>query len=156
MVNENKTSLSKVEGKLAAETDGQSGLALIAKERARQVFIERYTSEHDDEHDLGELALAAALFALPYDAKVGNEPLLKQDDYVGLHIALEVGCNFIVKPDFDNMRRLIKAGALIVAEIERIQRTKSSEASHSPNDTVESSVLHLTDSESATARRKNK
>jgi hypothetical protein len=98
-----------------------TGIEIIAAERERQIGI-GYTPEHDDEHDLGELGLAAALYALPYDAKVGNEPLLKQDDFIGLHIALETGCNFFVDPEPDKLRRLAKAGALIAAEIDRVIR----------------------------------
>lgn len=102
--------------------DRNDGVSIIARERQRQVQVKGYTPEHDDEHDLGELALAAALYALPYDAKVGNEPLLKQDDFINLHIALETGCNFFVDPEPDNQRRLAKAGALIAAEIDRLLR----------------------------------
>lgn len=99
-----------------------TGVEVIAAERKRQVEVKGYTPEHDDEHDLGELSLAAALYALPYDAKVGNEPLLKQDDYIALHIALETGCGFYVDPEPDKLRRLAKAGALIAAEIDRVLR----------------------------------
>jgi len=99
-----------------------TGLELIAKERERQISKEGYTPEHDDEHDLGELALAAALYALPYDAKQGDEPLITQEDFIGLHIALETGCNFIVKPEPDKIKRLAKAGAMLAAEIDRVKR----------------------------------
>jgi hypothetical protein len=105
-----------------AETVKVTGIDVIAAERKRQVEVKGYTPEHDDEHDLGELALAAALYALPYDAKVGNESLLKQDDYIALHIALETGCDFYVDPEPDKLRRLAKAGALIAAEIDRVLR----------------------------------
>lgn len=94
-----------------------AGVDLIAQERQRQ--IEHYTPEHDDEHDLGELGLAAALYALPYDSKVGDEHLLKQEDFINLDIALSVGCNFQIKPDPNPLRRLAKAGALIIAELDR-------------------------------------
>jgi hypothetical protein len=99
-----------------------TGIEIIATERRRQLEVKGYTPEHDDEHDLGELGLAAALYALPYDAKVGNEPLLKQDDFIALHIALETGCDFYVDPEPDKLKRLAKAGALIAAEIDRVIR----------------------------------
>jgi hypothetical protein len=35
------------------------GLSLIAAERQRQIEAEGWTSEHDDEHVNGEIALAA-------------------------------------------------------------------------------------------------
>jgi hypothetical protein len=102
-----------------------NGMELIAAERARQVNEKGYTPEHDDEHDLGELALAAALYALPYEAEVNGERLLSQDDFLNLHIALETGCNFYVKPEPNRLRRMVKAGALIAAEIDRLQRMES-------------------------------
>lgn len=105
-----------------------TGIELITQERQRQIDSEGYTPEHDDEHDLGELGLAAALYALPYDARVlDNHPLLKQDDFIGLQIALEIGCDFIVKPEPDNIKRLVKAGALIAAEIDRLHRIDKDE-----------------------------
>jgi hypothetical protein len=106
-----------------SETVKVTGIDIIAAERKRQVEVKGYTPEHDDEHDLGELALAAALYALPYDAKVGGEPLLDQADFIGLQIALETGCDFFIDPEPDKLRRLAKAGALIAAEIDRVLRT---------------------------------
>lgn len=91
----------------------------IATERRRQIEAEGYSPDHDDEHTDGEMALAAALYAIPYD-----NPLIDQDDFIGLQMALEVGAGWTVKPDTDNRRRLVKAAALIVAEVERIDRTK--------------------------------
>ena len=106
------------------ETETETGINIIAAERKRQIEVKGYTPEHDDEHDLGELALAAALYALPYDAKIGDEPFLKQDDFIALHIALETGCNFFVDPEPDKLKRLAKAGALIAAEIDRVKRAE--------------------------------
>lgn len=104
------------------QADAESGVGHIIIERQRQIQEKGYTPEHDDEHDLGELGLAAALYALPYDAQIGNEKLLKQDDFIALHIALETGCGFYVDPDPDPVRRLAKAGALCAAEIDRLNR----------------------------------
>jgi hypothetical protein len=104
-----------------------TGIEMIAVERNRQISVEGYTPEHDDNHDMGELALAAALYAIPYEAHVGSERLIKQDDFIGLHIALETGCNFFVNPEPDNMRRLVKAGALIAAELDRLIRVRDCE-----------------------------
>lgn len=104
------------------QADIESGVGRIIIERRRQIEVKGYTPEHDDEHDLGELGLAAALYALPYDAQVGNERLLKQDDFIGLHIALETGCGFYIDPDLDPVTRLAKAGALCAAEIDRLNR----------------------------------
>lgn len=89
----------------------------IAAERERQIDVEGYKPSHDDEHAGGEIALAAALYAIPYD-----NLKIKQDDFIGLHMALEIGSGWSLKPEPDVRRRLIKAAALIVAEIERLDR----------------------------------
>ncbi len=47
------------------------GVAAIAAERRRQVEAEGWTPEHDDQHTRGELARAAACYALAYD--LGSE-----------------------------------------------------------------------------------
>jgi hypothetical protein len=100
----------------------KTGIEIIAAERRRQIDVKGYTPEHDDVHELGELGLAAALYALPYDVFVGGEKLIKQDDFISLHIALETGCGFYVDPEPDKIKRLAKAGALIAAEIDRVNR----------------------------------
>lgn len=94
----------------------------IAAERRRQVDDEGYSHSRDDGYELGELGLAAALYALPYEADQGGEKFLSQDDFIGLHVALDIGCGWVLKPDSDRRRRLVKAGALVAAEIERLDR----------------------------------
>ncbi|WP_101339735.1 hypothetical protein [Cereibacter azotoformans] len=96
----------------------------VLAERARQISVEGWTPEHDDEHTLGELGLAAALYALPYEARVAGEPLLKQDDHVGLDMALEIACDWRIRPEPDVRRRKVKAAALLLAEIERLDRAE--------------------------------
>ena len=108
----------------APEAQGARSQAVadVLAERRRQVEAEGWTLEHDDGHSLGEFGLAAALYALPYDARVGGEPLIEQDHHIGLDMALEIACGWRLKPDTDPRRRLVKSGALILAEIERIDR----------------------------------
>jgi hypothetical protein len=43
----------------------KTGIELIAEERKRQIEVEGWTAEHDDEHTDGELALAAVCYATP-------------------------------------------------------------------------------------------
>ena len=43
----------------------KKGIDLIADERRRQIEVEKWTPEHDDEHAENELALAAAVYAIP-------------------------------------------------------------------------------------------
>lgn len=95
----------------------------VLAERRRQVVVEGWTQEYDDDrHQHGELGRAAALYALPYGAEVGGEQLLRQDDYIGLRMALELSLRWNLKPEPDKRKRLVKACALIIAEIERLDR----------------------------------
>lgn len=104
---------------------GSAAAQDLLAERRRQIEQEGWSPEHDDGHALGELGLAAALYALPYDATVGGEKLLKQDDFIGLHMTLDISCGWDMKAEPDRRRRLIKAGALIIAEIERLDRASA-------------------------------
>ncbi|WP_448207263.1 hypothetical protein [Azospirillum sp. sgz302134] len=94
-----------------------SVLEEIAVERRRQ-DAKWGGPDHDDHHGSGELALAAALYAIPYKV-----PGLKQDDYLGLQMLLELGLEFgPLSPEPDDRTRYIKAAALLVAEVERLDR----------------------------------
>ncbi len=97
---------------------GLSALDEIAAERRRQIEVEGFTAEHDDRHDEGEIAAAAASYAI--NAADQLHPYTQGD-----------GCN--AKPDWwpwdeqwwkpkDPRSDLVRAGALILAEIERIDR----------------------------------
>jgi hypothetical protein len=98
----------------AGELDalGQAALDVLA-ERARQISAEGWTPEHDDQHDNGEIAKAAGCYALassyyhidPYAAVLSVWPWERAS----------------LKPS-DPRRDLVKAGALILAEIERLDR----------------------------------
>lgn len=86
----------------------------IITERGRQIAIEGYKPERDDCYSFGELAMAAAAYA----ASAGGgraiaRKLFRWDD---VHW----------KPSTPR-RDLVKAGALILAEIERIDRAASHE-----------------------------
>lgn len=83
-------------------------LADIAHERERQVSAEGYSPEHDDAHDHCELARAAANYACRTDALMLNGTRVWPDGWE-------------CRPA-DYRRLLVKAGALILAEIERIDR----------------------------------
>lgn len=88
---------------------------LIAAERQRQLEDEGWLEEHDDTHDSGELALAAASYALPPDYP-GRDPIYgSPDSWPWLEFWWKPSPN-------DRIRELVKAGALIVAEIDRLQR----------------------------------
>jgi hypothetical protein len=99
-----------------------SAMQLINDERNRQIAVEGYSFEHDDEHTSSEMAMAAAFYAAP-------APIFTQD-FCGdgdIHDAWpeEWGDAEDARDRADgwsDIRRLTVAGALIVAEIERLQR----------------------------------
>lgn len=102
-------------------TDAERDVIL---ERRRQVSAEGYTSEHDDAHAGGELARAAAAYAWAASDSSGYAVQLRHDagtltPMVDLLWPWEV--ERVWKPK-DKRRDLIRAGALILAEIERLDR----------------------------------
>lgn len=82
----------------------------VLAERQRQIKVEGWTVEHDDEHEGGHLAAAAAAYA----AMAGGFGYLKSREL------FPWGDNYW-KPK-GARSNLVKAGALILAEIERLDR----------------------------------
>ena len=88
----------------------------IAAERRRQLEAEGYDAGHDDGHEAGDLAVAAACYAM--NAGLGAYPSFP----AGQPEPAWPWGDKAWKPK--NPRRdLVRAGALIVAEIERLDRT---------------------------------
>lgn len=97
-----------------------NGVELIAAERERQIAVEGWTPEHDDEHDNGEMASAAVAYA---GAPGRWDPSECRAGTAGARTPL--GWPWDPKwwkPTGDAVRDLAKAGALIAAEIDRLQR----------------------------------
>jgi hypothetical protein len=93
-------------------------IADIAAERVRQVSLEGYGPEHDDEHVRGEIAAMAALYAMPDGAREWSAESTGYGATPG-EAMLPDGW----RAKFSDRRRdLVKAGALILAEIERLDR----------------------------------
>lgn len=94
----------------------------IAAERRRQIEVEGWAPEHDDLHRDGVLARAAACYAAPSYPLIG-------------HTFLPMGWPWEQswwKPT-TRRRDLVKAGALIVAEIERLDRSGTADFLKRPN-----------------------
>lgn len=91
-----------------------SGVDAIAEERWRQRVEEGWTLEHDDAHDQGEMARAAACYALIAGS-------LDRSSWRGEIPNFWPWAAKWWKPK-DRRRDLVKAGALIAAEIERLDR----------------------------------
>ncbi len=114
------------------------GARLIAEERRRQVGREGWTPEHDDQHENEELAWAAVCYAAPADIQAEGR------------VPLRCGCREVGCPcdpggfgttewmdpwpweeaadkrgEHDRRRRLVIAGALIAAELDRLARIEA-------------------------------
>lgn len=105
-----------------------AGADLIYDERQRQIAAEGWTPEHDDQHDGFELSAAARCYTLAAEAtqygpnnvtfrgyRPGETPDRSSD--WPWHSSWW-------KPSDDPIRNLVKAGALIAAEIDRLQRQR--------------------------------
>lgn len=102
-----------------AET--RAALQAIFDERARQITAEGFDRGHDDEHDSGALALAGGCYAMRsiglkyYDSDETEAPPIawpwSKADW---------------KPKGPT-RDLVRAAALIVAELERLERARNRE-----------------------------
>jgi hypothetical protein len=98
-----------------------TGVNLIAAERKRQIEIEGWTAKHDDKYKKGELANAAACYAM-----TPEEREYLDDWNVSRQIYLWPFNEKWWKPTPDNrINELKKAGALIAAEIDRLLRRKN-------------------------------
>lgn len=102
----------------------KTGTELIAEERARQISGEGWLAEHDDTHDRAEMNNAARAYAevAAFQAR-GGKNVNKECPPNGWPWSIEW-----YKPADEPIRNLVKAGALIAAEIDRLQR-----ASNVPN-----------------------
>lgn len=102
-----------------------NGVEAIAAERRRQIESEGWSDEHDDQHTDESLALVAAVFASP----------VQLYDFETTHIDQKpIECRFIdpwpaswddawdKRNDVDRRQLLVMAGALIAAEIDRLDR----------------------------------
>ena len=99
----------------------KTGIEIIADERKRQIKEEGWTPEHDDQHTGGELAQAAAAYAFPQDFIDGCLDIDTQFRLTNLFPAWWVDSWWKPSPD-NRIRELEKSGALIAAEIDRLQR----------------------------------
>lgn len=95
-----------------------SGIQLIAAERARQIEGEGWSAEHDDKHRELELLRAAESYLTA---------VISPDEEGDENGQTRPGWDWPWdrkrwKPSDDPVRNLVKAGALIAAELDRLQR----------------------------------
>ncbi|MDE2107454.1 MAG: hypothetical protein KGL39_60220 [Patescibacteria group bacterium] len=105
----------------------------IAAERKRQIEIEGWSVHHDDQHHDGSLSGAAACYAAHASAyqRVASDVNLETYRSIEPRNSIDqFGWPWAIKwwKPKDPRRDLVRAGALIVAEIERLDRLQSSKA----------------------------
>lgn len=91
--------------------EGMTGAELIAAERQRQIEEEGWTPEHDADHSDKQLAHAAKAYIIEYERPWEGE---------GFAPPLAWPWHADWWKPRDPIRNLVKAGALIAAEIDRL------------------------------------
>lgn len=100
-----------------------NGAELIVEERKRQIEQEGWTPEHDANHTGGELIEAACAYGFVAQATYFSENNVTFADVrSGKPPRVWPWEAEWWKPAKDPVRNLVKAGALIAAEIDRLQR----------------------------------
>lgn len=106
----------------------KTGAELIADERKRQIEVEGWSAEHDTQYKNYELVAAAMCYCQPESTRTYNR-LWKSDAKPDNIMAPPGNWPWDKEwwkptPD-DRVRELVKAGALIAAEIDRIQNIQN-------------------------------
>jgi hypothetical protein len=105
--------------------DYSPGVMAILRERERQETEEGWTPEHDDQHTDETLALVAALYATPFrlfTQESAEDHFLFEDPWPA-----EWDKSWDKRDQMDRRRKLVIAGALIAAEIDRLDRAEGRE-----------------------------
>lgn len=106
-------------------------LADVIAERTRQVEEEGWSLEHDDEHSGGEMARAAACYAA--GSTFAHRPISRRaDGPMGRSGSILWPWALTWWKPKDPRRNLEKAGSLILAEMERLDRAASAPAEDAP------------------------
>lgn len=104
----------------ANDMGDSNGVSMIARERERQIMSEGYSPEHDDKHANGEIANAAACYAMTPRAREQRLHRLWPWGREWWKPAINASMDAEAR-----IRDLEKAGALCAAEIDRLLRLKS-------------------------------
>lgn len=87
----------------------ETGIELIVKERKRQIDEEGWTAQHDDQHTNFQLLCAAVCYCMASSSSI-----------LGTYWPVSWDKKWWKPTTY--IRNLTKAGALIAAEIDRLQR----------------------------------
>ena len=99
----------------------KSGIERIKEERERQVTEEGWTPEHDNEHKHYELSKAAVAYLKYNFLGIENDYMIRTYDWPWDPMWWKPSDKSSIAGQIKN---LTKAGALIAAEIDRLQRLK--------------------------------
>ncbi len=116
----------------------KTGIELIAEERQRQISVKGWTADHDDTHVDGAMAIAAACYASPspiyVQRRIGEDTFIFNDPWPWGHVVKGRSCEDadtflsdstrLKKLSKSRIDQLVIAGALIAAEIDRVNRVK--------------------------------
>jgi len=110
----------------------KTGTQLIEEERQRQISQEGWTPEHDSAHRSGDLNDAAIVYAqaAAYQARGESHEMIQSAQKAGMIRWPWEDAWW--KPSADQVKNLVKAGALIAAEIDRLQRAANEKLSDCP------------------------
>lgn len=106
--------------------EASPGAGLVLLERDRQIFEEGWSERHDDGHPLGSLTVAALCYLEAGLALISGSA--EEEDvslYFGAVPERWPWEERWWKPADDPVRNLVKAGALIAAEIDRLLRDQA-------------------------------
>jgi len=121
------------------EAEQSEGVRLIAVERTRQIQAEGWSAEHDDTHTAEELARAAAVYAWPTPRPLEVKRMWPWDRS-WFKPAIPGGRIAFPEAYTDDERRaarmrdLVRAGALIAAEIDRLSRQSVASSPVTPSE----------------------
>ena len=116
---------------MSTEDPTERVISEIMQERVRQIVAEHHLPAHDDAHDMGELARAAASYALRAvrDQFPADRPL--HGVYAHRTALLWPFARAAATPKTPR-RNLVIAAALLVAEIERLDRRAAQQIEGGP------------------------
>lgn len=98
-----------------------TGIELIAEERRRQIEEEGWTADHDIQHTHGEIASAAACYAMTEsDRNHLAQVTIREEDGTVKHYPVIWPWEEQWWKPADRKKDLIRAGALIAAELDRL------------------------------------
>lgn len=112
----------------------RSGAWQILRERERQITVERWTPDHDAEHDEGDLLAAALCYATPATSRQFSYKVwaVTSKGSTPVPEGWPWDAKWWKPTPTDRVRELVKAGALIAAEIDRLLRAAHADSGDQP------------------------